>query len=143
MATIIDIAKALAEELNASEGLSMEFTAAMTYMPTYTQQELDDLKVSVVPSALSLTPITRGTELNEFTIDVGVQKNVDVTSGNEIDGLIGFVKELADYIRNCELTGVDDARWSKSSIEPVYSVSHLVEHKCFTSVIKVTYKAVL
>ncbi len=141
MTTAVDIADAVVSELNNSEaGFSMEFTAERILLPYFEQKDLVSLKVTVVPSDVSYSSLSRSSVLAEYGIDVAVQQKVNVGSDDDIETLIGLTKEIADYLRRKKLTGADYACWARSQISPLYSVEHLLDHKVFTSVVKISYK---
>ncbi|HOQ06137.1 MAG TPA: hypothetical protein PKY88_13100 [Anaerohalosphaeraceae bacterium] len=141
MTTAVDIADAVVSELNNSEaGFSLDFTAERILLPYFEQKDLVSLKVTVVPSEVSYSSLSRSSVLAEYGIDVAVQKKVNVGSDDDIETLIGLTKEIADYLRRKKLALADYACWARSQISPLYSVEHLLDHKVFTSVVKISYK---
>ncbi|MCK4341001.1 MAG: hypothetical protein KAY37_04680 [Phycisphaerae bacterium] len=73
MSTIIEVTDALVARLNAGE-FSQSFTAEREYQPVF---DLAELRVSVVPKAVSITTASRHDSFYDCTVDVGIQKKVD------------------------------------------------------------------
>ena len=58
----------------------------------------------------------------------------------ELDGLMGLVEEIADFLRGRRLAGAQDASWVRTANAPVYSAEHLGELRQFTSVLTLTFR---
>ena len=144
MATIIDIADAVAATLNApgEPGFSQSFTAERKALPAFELADLAGLHVTVVPKAVEVTGASRSLSQHDYQIDVGVQKKFSAGSELEADvaALCGLAEEIAVFLRRRPLAGVSGAAWVRSANEPVYSPEHLAEKRLFTSVITVTYR---
>ena len=143
MSLVTDIADAVAAELNAAvEGTFTEdFTAQRLVLPEFDLAELADLKVSVVPKAVTITGSTRSASQYEIAVDVGVQKKLGKDLDSEVAALGTFVDEIADYLRQRALTQAAYAAWVSIANEPVYAPEHLAGDRVFTSVLTVTYRA--
>ena len=143
MSLVTDIADAVADELNAAvEGTFIEnFTAQRLVLPEFDLAELADLKVSVVPKAVTITGSTRSASQYEIAVDVGVQKKLGKDLDSEVAELGTFVDEIADYLRQRALTQAPYAAWVSITNEPVYAPEHLAGDRVFTSVLTVTYRA--
>lgn len=144
MATIIDIADAVAAALNApgEPGFSQTFTAARRALPAFDLADLADLHVTVVPRAVETAAASRSFTQHDYLIDVGVQKRVSAGSDVEADVAVlsGLVEQIVAFLRGRSLAGVPGAAWVRSVNEPVYSPEHLAEKRLFTSVLTVTYR---
>ena len=142
MATIIDIADALAATLNApgEPGFSQSFTAERKALPAFELGDLAGLHVTVVPKATEIAGASRSLSQHDVQIDVGVQKKVGSDLDTEVAALCGLVEEITVFLRRRPLTGVPGAAWVRSANEPVYSPEHLAEKRLFTSVLTVTYR---
>ena len=137
MSTIVAIADAVAAALNAGT-FSVPVEAVRMFQPVFTLEELQALRVSVVPRSTGITTASRDSSVFECQIDVGVQKKV---SGDaEIDGLLGLIDEIADHLRLKRLPGFADAAWAGIAHDPVVSSEALAEHRTLTSVLTVTYR---
>jgi len=143
MSLVIDIADALAAELNvAAPGtFSQPFTAERQVLPIFELADLAELKVTVVPRSVQITGSTRATSQYEIAIDVGVQKRVGKQVDDDVEALSTLVDEITDYLRRRTLQEVPGAAWVSIDNEPVYAREHLAEQRVFTSVLTVTYRA--
>jgi len=142
MATIIDIADAVAATLNdpGEPGFSQSFTAERKALPAFELGDLAGLHVTVVPKGTEITGASRSLSQHDVQIDVGVQKKVGSDLEADAAALCGLVEEIAVFLRRRPLTGVPGAAWVRSVNEPVYSPEHLAEKRLFTSVVTVTYR---
>lgn len=137
-ATIIAIAEAVVEQLNAAP-LSQPVVAVRHYQPNFELAEMTELKVSVVPRSVTSKGLDRYRDSFDFKIDVAVQKKVEPTAGN-LDALMELVEEIADYVRAEPLAGATGARCIEVENDPVYAMEHLEEFRQFTSVITLTFR---
>lgn len=137
MAMIPDIADAVVAALNG-HGFSQPVVAQRAYRPVFDLQEMKDLRVTVVPKGVELTTAGRGLTQSDLQIDIGVQKKLAAADNAEIDGLMGLVQEIAEFIRATGRFG--DASWMKTENAPVYSQEHLGELRQFTSVLTLTLR---
>ena len=67
---------------------SQPVNAVRTYQPAFTLEDLKDLRVSVVPRTLQMSPVTRDSLAIEYVVDVGVQKKLPA------DGADAAIDEL-------------------------------------------------
>jgi hypothetical protein len=111
------------------------------YQPAFTLEDLKDLRVSVVPRTVQITPVTRDSLAIEYVIDVGVQNKLPADGADAaIDEHLALVEAIADHLRFKRLEGFPDAAWVGISNEPVVSSEALEQHRVFTSVLSVTYR---
>jgi hypothetical protein len=111
------------------------------YLPAFTLEDLKDLRVSVVPRTVQMTPVTRDSLAIEYVIDVGVQKKLPADGADAaIDELLVLVEAIADHLRFKRLEGFPDAAWVGINNEPVVSSEALEQHRVFTSVLSITYR---
>jgi len=140
MSTITAIADAIAAHVSAGTFLQPVLAVRM-FQPAFTLEDLKDLRVSVVPRTLQMTPVTRDSLAIEYVVDVGVQKKLPADNADaEIDELLALVETIADHLRFQRLPGFPDAAWVGISNEPVVSTEALEQHRVFTSVLSVTYR---
>ncbi len=137
-ATILAIADAVVAEINGTT-FSLPMTAQRHYQPKFELSELTDLKVSVVPRALSSKALDRNRDSFDFKIDVAVQKKTDMSPA-ALDGLMALVEEVADRFRKGSLSAFPSARCTEVENAPVYSLEHLEEFRQFTSVLTLTFR---
>ena len=139
MSVVVTIAEAVVAELNAS-GLLGGATAGRHYRATFDLRDMKDLHVTVVPKGKDFQGASRSMVQEDVQIDVGVQRKLATSDQAEIDGLMGLVEQLADWLRGRQLTGAPDAVWVRTENVPVYSPEHLEQLRQFTSVLTLTYR---
>ena len=144
MALVIDIADAVAAELNAAPAGTFDpaFTAVRRVLPEFELSDLAELKVTVVPKAVEISGSTRSVGQLDFQIDIGVQKKLGKDLDTEVAGLCGLVDGIAGYLRRRALAAAPHAVWVRTRNDPVYSPEHLADQRAFTSVLTVTYRSV-
>ncbi len=143
MSTIIDIADAVAAELNSAEAgtFSQDFSAQRQVLPVHELADLKDLKVTVVPKSIEITSATRVSSRHDFAIDIGIQKRVGRDMDIDVKTLGTLVDEITLYLRKRPLTGASFATWVGATNDPIFVPEHLAEQRTFTSVLTVTYRA--
>jgi len=143
MSLVIDIADAVAAELNAAPAGTFDpaFTAVRRVMPAFELAELAELKVSVVPKAVAISGATRAASTCEIAIDIGVQKKLGRDLDTEVAALCTLMDAIADYLRTRPLASAPYAAWAGMDNDPVYAPEHLAGQRVFTSVLTVTYRA--
>ncbi len=140
MSTITAIADAVTVHINTGT-FSQPLTAVRMFQPAFTLEDLKDLRISVVPRTLQMSPVTRDSLAIEYVVDVGVQKKLPADGADAaIDELLVLVEAIADRLRFKRLEGFPDAAWVGISNEPVVSSEALEQHRVFTSVLSVTYR---
>ncbi len=139
MSVILQIADAVVAQLNAAS-LSQPVVAQRHYQPVFELREMKDLKVTVVPRGVTLVLAGRAVDLDEFQVDVGVQKKVASVEAAHLDPLIALVAEMAQLFRGKRLNALPGAIWTKSVIDPLYAPEHLELYRQFTSVLTLSFK---
>jgi hypothetical protein len=132
MALLIDIADAVAVELNNAE-LPQEFTAKVNLKPEFELKDLKNLKVTVVPKSLKFSGATRQESAKEVQIDIGVQKKT--ADPDQLAELLQLVEGIAGIFDRKRLTGYPKAVCIGIENDPVYDPEHLRQYRQFTSVI--------
>ena len=142
MSTVIDIADAVAAEINAAGTgtFSEAFVAVRKVLPVYELPDLAELKVTVVPKRVEISGATRAASQYEIAVDIGVQKKVGKDLDTEVAALGTLVDEIADYLRRRPLSTAPFAVWINIVNEPVYAPEHLAAQRVFTSVLTITYR---
>ena len=145
MSLAIDIADALAAELNAAETetFSESFTAMRKVLPATDLESLSELAVTVVPKAIEMEAATRAGSQYDVSVDIGIQKKLSGAEDidPEVIALATLVDEIADYLRQQPLAAAPYANWVATANEPIYAPEHLAELRVFTSVLTLTYRA--
>lgn len=141
MATITDIADAVKDELNGNL-FSQEFTAERHYLPFFDLAGMKTLRVTVMPRDIDMASGTRISTQHDYKVDVAIQKKVTTTNNAEIDMLMTFVEEIADFLTRRQLAGQPDAIWVNVANKPVLVADHLAEYGQFTSILTLTYRKI-
>jgi hypothetical protein len=144
MKLTIDIADAVAAELNAAEPgtFSEDLTAQRRVLPKFELADLADLKVSVVPKGIEIENASREDRRCDISVDIGVQQKVGKDVDAEVERLCELVEQIADYLaaRGLSAAGMSGVAFVSLANEPVYSTEHLADDLAFTSVLTVTYR---
>jgi len=137
-ATAVVLAEAVKDLLNA-QPFSLSFAARRPYVPVYQLQEMETLRVDVVPNAYEQSRLDRSGWQEAHAIDVGVQQRVKGLEDPVIDQLMGLMQEIRDYLRDTRIAspqalviGLENA--------PVYDPESLEQKQLFVSVLTVTYR---
>ena len=138
MATIIDIAEAVTNELNGGS-FSQPFTVQRHYRPSFELKDMAVLHVTVVPAAMEIQTLGRNLMQQDYRIDVAVQQKLDAGDNAEIDPLMSLVEEIADFFRLRPLSN-QTAICVKVENAPVYAAEHLDQLRQFTSVLTLTFR---
>jgi hypothetical protein len=142
MSNLIKIADAVASELNAvpAETFTKNFVAVRKVIPAYELSELSELRVTVVPKATEMEGSTRSATQYDFKVDIGIQQRVSKDADGDVEVLMGFVEEVANYLSKRVLAAAPWACWVAAVNDPPYVPEHLLEKRTFTSVLTVTYR---
>ena len=140
MPVLADIARAVADELNA-QPFSQAFTACRHYRPQFGLDELAVLRVSVVPRSLTLATASRARSTWEVAVDVAIQRRL-LDPGNivEIDTLVALVEEVIAFVDGRRLAAYPQAAFVGIENDPAYALDHMDELSVFTSVVTVRYR---
>ena len=139
MAVITDIADAVAAEINAGS-FSQPVDAKREYLPHFDLEDMQTLRVTVVPKSVTTLPGGRGHNQHDYAIDVAVQQKLQTADNTEIDALMLLVDEIGDHFRFKRLSSYPNAMWLKTENQPVYAQEHLQEMRQFTSVLTLTFR---
>lgn len=136
MRLAIDIADLVADEIN-SGSFGEEFLAARDVLPEFDLSELFNLKVTVVPKSVEITPATRDLNYFDVAIDIGIQQKIGKDTDAEVARLSDVVSEIVLFLNKRD---IEIAKFKSIANEPVYIPEHLSEKRLFTSIITVTYR---
>ena len=137
-AVIVEIAEAVVAAIEAAT-LSQPATVKRAYVPVHELTDLVDLAVTVVPTSIGVTPLTRHSDDHEYTVDIGVQKRCTPDT-TDADPLMLLVEEIIDLFRGKTLTGYTAAKCLRVANDPIYVPAHLDEERVFTSVVTLTFR---
>ena len=144
MKLTIDIADAVASELNAAEPgtFSEDVAAQRRVLPKFELADLAALKVSVVPKGIEFEHASRDARRCDISVDIGVQQKIGKEIDSEVERLCTLVEQIADYLaaRGLLASGMSGVRFLSIANEPIYSTEHLADDLVFTSVLTVTYR---
>ena len=140
MATIVDIAEGVKDELNGGS-FSQPFTAQRKYQPVFDLQDMKTLHVTVVPKDIEMQLATRNTSQFDCRVDVAVQKKLASGDLAELDELMHLVEEIATFLCRRVLVSAPQAVWIKTVNEPIYAGEHMEQFRQFTSILTLTYRA--
>ena len=141
MPLITQVAEAVIAELNSAT-LSQPFTAVRSYLPRSELAELKALKVTVVPSGLSVVAASRGQTQQDVAIDVAVQQKLTGEDNTDLDPLLALAEEIAAHFRGKRLASFPSAIWVKTEFKTIYAPDHIDQLRTFTSVVTLTFRVI-
>ena len=139
MSTVLNVADAVVAQLNTAT-LSQPVVAERLYVPNFDLQDMQDLRVTVVPRELHVRSLDRGRNNYEAEIDLAVQKKFKKGDAAEIDPLVAFVEEIADLFRLKRLASFPGAIWSRTDHQVLYSQEHWDQLRQFTSLLTLSFR---
>lgn len=144
MAAIEDrIADGVAAILGAAS-LSQVFSTSRLDLPRRKLEAFSGILVTVVPRSKAKTVLARSVVQEEVGVDVAVQAKVEDDDPTTLEPYRTLASEI-DHLFEfgaIEESGVRIASWVGSQIDPIYSPEHLEEHRLFTSVVRLQFKAI-
>ena len=140
MALVIDIADAVVAELREGT-FSQSFTPLRRVSPQYDIAELAVLRVTVVPASMEISNDSRMASRHDVQIDVGIQKKLGRSLDDDIAPLCNLVDEIGEFLKRRRLSQMPQVLFLSLTNDPIYAVEHLVDNGVFTSVLRITYRA--
>ena len=140
MALVIDIADAVVAELREGT-FSQSFTPLRRVSPQYDIAELAVLRVTVVPASMEISNDSRMASRHDVQIDVGIQKKLGRSLDADIAPLCNLVDEIGEFLKRRRLSQMPQVLFLSLTNDPIYAVEHLVDNGVFTSVLRITYRA--
>lgn len=141
-AVAVQIAESLAKELNAGS-FSQAFTATRAYVARADLLDDDQLRVRVVPKSDGISNQSRKKRRHLISFDIGFEKIVGSDAPQDVDPWVKLVEDIGDAIPEFALLDGTGAALPISFLDavndPIYSLTDLMEHQRFVSVITVTY----
>ena len=135
----LQIAESVNAQLNSAE-LSRPFVAERLYVPNFDLEEMQELRVSVVPRDMQIVGHDRATSKYNVRIDVAVQQKFEHGSNDEIDPLVALVEEIADLFRLKRLDSMPEARCTQVEHPVIYSAEHWEQLRQFTRLLTLTFQ---
>jgi len=140
----IQIAHAVVDLLNDGD-FSESFEAVRSYAPKWTVQELETLRVTVVPRSFVSELATRKADRIDYGIDVGVQRRTD-ESLEDLDAAMSLVEQMVNELRRhvVAISTTDEdvnAMLVSLQVDPVFAPEHIADKRVFTAVIRLTYRS--
>ena len=139
-ATVLHIADSVVAELNAADFSIDNIEAKRLYVPNFDLEDMKELRVTVVPREVEYLPLDRASNKLHAMVDIAVQKKFSKGDANEIDPLVAFVEEIADYFRLKRLSSFVAARCVKVENSVLYSTEHWLQFNQFTSLLTLTFE---
>jgi hypothetical protein len=149
---LLKIADAVAAELAAAPSgtFSQPFTPARKTLPRFTLEELDSLRVTVVPKSNVSERIGRGLVQTDYAVDVAVMKyQPPATDGSvdqtEADKIVALGEEIEEFFTLRHLDGLSDidALWVTAAWNPSgapYAVELLETKNVMASILTLTFR---
>ncbi len=139
MASLIDIAEAVAAEMNGGS-FSLPFMAQCMLLPVFDRKDMAALHVTVVPRGQEMTLIARDAAQWDYHVDVAVQQQVDPANLDDLRALSGLVDEIIRSFAGRRLRECPEAIFIKAASEPPYLPEHLEKLRQFTGVVTLTFR---
>ena len=141
MPQIIQIVDAVVTELNATT-FSQPLTAMRSYLPRVELAELRTLKVTVVPSSITVVSASRSQVQRDVAIDVAVQQKLGQEQNAMLDPLLALAEEIAEHFRAKRLDNCPGALCIKTEFKTIYAPEHIENLRTFTSVLTLTFRVI-
>lgn len=141
MPLITQVADAVIAELNATT-FSQPVTAIRSYLPRVELADLKSLKVTVVPSSVTVAAASRSQTQRDVAIDVAVQKKLGQEQNVSLDPLLALAEEIAEHFRAKRLDSFPGALCVKTEFKPIYAPEHIEQLRTFTSVLSLTFRVI-
>jgi len=136
---LVTVADAIVTELNAakSPAWSQVFTAVRAWRPISDPNDLQVLKISVVPFQEVEEPLARDRNYFTYTVHILAQTRLEKVVNSEMDPIDLLCEEFADFFRLRSLTAYPTGAVTKTSRPAVVSYDHLDQFKIFTSIVAI------
>lgn len=141
MPLITQVADAVIAELNSTT-FSQPIAAVRSYLPRVELADLKVLKVTVVPSSVTVAAVSRSQTQRDVAIDVAVQKKLGQEQNVSLDPLLALAEEIAEHFRAKRLDSFPGALCVKTEFKPIYAPEHIEQLRTFTSVLTLTFRVI-
>lgn len=130
---------AVCEQLNTQQ-FSQTLDAKRYYKPKFKLEQINELKVCVVPISKESQLLTRSSKSIETVIQVGILKKLLNPSNDNLDPLTFLVEELEDFLAYREILTRPTSTVIGTSINPIFDQDLLKDNSQFTSVLELTVR---
>lgn len=141
MSLILQVADAVVAELNATT-FSQPLSVSRSYLPRVELTDLKILRVTVVPSSVTVAAASRSQTQRDVAIDVAVQKKLGQEQNASLDPLLALAEEIAEHFRAKRLDSFPGALCVKTEFKPIYAPEHIEQLRTFTSVLTLTFRVI-
>jgi hypothetical protein len=91
-----ELLQSVADELNA-KAWGVDFTAQKSYKPVYRREELQSMRVDVVPAELGYEVRSRRQATKAMAVDVLIHWAIDPTSDIRTNAAMDLVEDIAEH----------------------------------------------
>lgn len=140
------VARQVVDSINDNPGkFSMPFISRMWFVPELELSDTKHLTVTAVPGGHVSEILDRGSDEEEYVVELGIQKrDADKMENARISQLLMFTETAKDFLRRRNFKLDDGKRvvWLGVENDPPYIPGHVREWNQFTSVLTLTYRVV-
>lgn len=133
------IAGTVAQQLNQA-ALAEPVNAKVSYNPAFKLEQMNELKVTVVPRSVEYFREGRGLLKTVSKIDIAVQKRLKQKQIEQADELVCLCEAISSFFQKKKIT--ESAISSNVAYSPVFVPEHMREFSQFTGVITLTITAI-
>src|SRR5690606_27310151 len=99
VSVVVNIADSIVAALNA-QVFDPPFTAVRRLLPVFDLAEAgQEVRVTVVPRSVVVTGGTRTENFFDVSVDIGVQRRIEVEDTAQGDALLALVEQIGDALR--------------------------------------------
>jgi hypothetical protein len=145
-ATIVDIADAVVESLNAAT-LTLGLAAVRSYLPVYQVQDLDELRVAVVPGGFLMALASRAVDQFDYTVDVAMHRRLKTvttspTATVDIDPYLQLAEDVVDLFRGKPLTLASGlvVHCTDAAAAPLFDPALLDQQRLWAAAVSLTFR---
>lgn len=137
----IEICDAVVDVINAADDLAIVFEAARYEDAGDALENLDDLRVAVIPQAARRKQITRGgAQQLDFDVSLAILEKTDRGDRDRTDTLQLLAQQLAELLENEPLDGLRPPRQTETKLPAPFAPELLEKRSIFLAPITVSYR---
>lgn len=137
----IEICDAVVDVLNASDDLVLVFTAARYEDAGDALENLDALRVAVIPQAARRKQITRGgAQQLDFDISLAILEKTDRGDRDRTDTLQLLAQQCAELLETQPLEGLRPPRQTETKLPAPFAPELLEKRSIFLAPLTLTYQ---
>lgn len=142
MSRLVAIADAVVAEI-AQGTFAVPFTPHYRLLVNFTPQQLANVHVTVVPSAIKIVKRASQTAfLRDYMIDLAIQQHVDPHDHAQCLVLHDLGEAITDFLQDRPLAAAPWARYLQHDLKTAAHPEHLDQLNVFTAVYTLTYRAI-